>query len=52
VLAKGQTKTKVYLPPLEGGKKWKSFWGGETWDGGKDVEVESPLEVMPVFERV
>jgi alpha-D-xyloside xylohydrolase len=51
VLAKGQVKTTVYLPPLPSGQKWKSFWGEQTWDGGKDVEVGSPLEVMPVFQR-
>ena len=52
ILANGQVKTKVYLPPLPSGQKWKDFWGEQTWDGGKDVEVDSPLEVMPVFQRV
>ena len=52
ILANGQVKTKVYLPPLPSGQKWKDFWGKQTWDGGKDVEVDSPLEVMPVFQRV
>jgi alpha-D-xyloside xylohydrolase len=52
ILAKSQIKTKVYLPSLPSGQKWKDFWGKQTWDGGKDVEVDSPLEVMPVFQRV
>ena len=54
ILKPGQTKKEVYLPK---GAKWKRFDDGEVKDaeeleGGKVVEVECPLAVMPVFERV
>ncbi|EHY57822.1 Alpha-xylosidase [Exophiala dermatitidis] len=56
VLYKGQTKRKVYLPR---GAKWRRFDDGEVKEGdtevvegGQVVEVECPLSVMPVFERV
>ncbi|KAL1796542.1 hypothetical protein ACET3X_005082 [Alternaria dauci] len=54
ILAKSQVKTKVYLPPLPAGQKWKDFWSEQTWGGGggEDIVVDSPLEVMPVFQRV
>lgn len=52
VLEPGQTKTKVYLPKLAGDGKWKSFWDEEKWDGGVTIEVNSPLDRMPIFERV
>jgi alpha-D-xyloside xylohydrolase len=52
VLIKGQVSMGVYLSPLPRGQRWKSFWGEQMWDGGVDIEVDSPLEVMPVFERV
>ncbi len=39
--------TKVYLP--EG--KWTNFFTGETYDGEKEVLVESALNEMPVFAK-
>ena len=52
VLAAGQSKKTVYLPPLSSGGKWRCFWSKKELDGGAEVEVDSPIEVMPVFERV
>lgn len=52
VLRPGQTTTSVYLPKLPGGGKWKSFWDDEQQDGGISIKVDSPLEKMPIFERV
>ncbi|EXJ72742.1 alpha-D-xyloside xylohydrolase [Cladophialophora psammophila CBS 110553] len=54
VMYKGMTRREVYLPR---GTKWKRFDDGEVQDvqvleGGKKVEVDCPLAVMPVFERV
>ena len=54
VLHKGMEKREVYLPK---GAKWRRFDDGEVKDaeeveGGKTVEVDCPLAVMPVFERV
>ena len=48
VLKPKQTKSSVYLPK---GASWKSWDGKETYEGGKTVEVDSPLDTMPVFVR-
>ena len=48
VLEAGQKTAKVYLPK---GATWKAYAGDKTWDGGQEVEVETPLERMPVFVR-
>ena len=50
VLEPGQTKMKVYLPPLEG-HVWKSFAGDTVFSGGSEVEVDCPLAMMPVFSK-
>lgn len=51
VLEPGQRTMSVYLPPLPGGAKWTSFDGDATFDAGQTVEVDCPLESMPVFVR-
>lgn len=57
VLAPDQRRLKAYLPPLPAGESWKTLRvGAETdgpvFEGGRDIEVDCPLEWMPVFERV
>lgn len=51
VLEAGLTKMSVYLPKLPEGGKWKSFSSEHLFDGGANVEVECPLDTMPVFIR-
>ncbi|KAI0134237.1 glycosyl hydrolases family 31-domain-containing protein [Xylariales sp. AK1849] len=51
VLKPGMTTMSAYLPPLAGGAKWKSFSGNAIFQGGKIVEIDCPLESMPVFVR-
>ncbi|KAF0323860.1 putative glycosyl hydrolase [Colletotrichum asianum] len=55
VVDKGIRKMKVYLPILEPGEQWTSFTDVQsevrTWEGGSTVEVDCPLELMPVFVR-
>jgi alpha-D-xyloside xylohydrolase len=36
----------VYLPA---GARWKVFEGKGEYEGGQAVEVDTPLESMPVF---
>ena len=57
VLEAGKRTIKVYLPA---GAKW-TLWERlasssndprKTWDGGVDVEVDCPIETMPVFCRM
>ena len=45
VLAPGQKSRKVYVPK----GKWYYFWTNQIVDGGKEVEVATPLETMPIF---
>lgn len=47
ILKAGQRKIKAYLPK---GAKW-AMKGGEKYEGGQDVEVDCPLDSMPVFIR-
>lgn len=48
VLAPRQRMMTVYLPQ---GAKWSSFVRGGSFEGGQLVEVECPLETMPVFVK-
>lgn len=52
VLEAGTTRLSVYLPPLTDGKKWSAFSGdGTSYEGGQTVEVDCPLDTMPVFVK-
>lgn len=48
VLAPGQRTMTIYLPQ---GAKWTSFVRGGSFEGGQLVEVECPLDIMPVFVK-
>ncbi len=53
ILKPGDTKRSVYLPK---GSAWRRFSAegepeGDVIEGGRTVDVEAPLEYMPVFER-
>ncbi|KFY12456.1 hypothetical protein V492_03861 [Pseudogymnoascus sp. VKM F-4246] len=48
VLSPGLRTMTVYLPQ---GAKWRSFVGNGLFAGGQLVEVECPLETMPVFVK-
>jgi alpha-D-xyloside xylohydrolase len=48
VLEPGARKKLVYLPA----GIWKDVDTGEALAGGGTVEVEAPLERIPVFERL
>ncbi len=49
VLVKGANTRQVVLP---GGDSWKYIPTGEVFLGGRTIEVEAPLHVLPYFERV
>ena len=48
VVEKGCVKRKVYLPE---GAVWKDACTGTIHEGGKTVEVDAPLERIPVFYK-
>lgn len=48
VLYKGMTAREVILPA---GCKWKYLPTGKVYEGGRTVNVEAPVDVLPYFER-
>ncbi|KAK3896372.1 family 31 glycoside hydrolase, partial [Staphylotrichum tortipilum] len=49
VMQPGVTRLRAYLPA---GARWTALEGGSEFEGGQTVEVDCPLEFMPVFVRV
>lgn len=47
VLKEGARARSVHLPP----GLWYDFWSEVVYEGGKEVEVEAPLERIPLFVR-
>jgi alpha-glucosidase len=45
VMQPGQTSRNVYLPK----GTWYNFWSNEEVQGGKEVLVATPLEIIPIF---
>lgn len=48
VVTEAVTKRRVYFPA---GDNWVDWWTGKTYEGGKDAEVEAPLNRLPLFAR-
>ena len=48
VLEKGQTSRRVYLPK---GCSWYDWYSRERYEGGQTVEVNAPLDIIPMFFR-
>ncbi|MDI9440530.1 MAG: glycoside hydrolase family 31 protein [Bacillota bacterium] len=48
VLYAGVEKRKVYLPS---GASWQDAWTGKEYQGGQTVEVETPIDRIPLFLR-
>ncbi len=48
VLYAGARKRTVYLPA---GCRWTDMNTGSEYTGGQSIEVECPIEAMPVFVR-
>ena len=49
VLNAGQKIREVYLPD---GWKWKEMESGAIYTGGQMVNVDCPIEIMPVFIKL
>ena len=47
IVREGQTGRTVYLPK----GRWRHFFTGEWFIGGREIQVDCPLEQIPVFER-
>jgi alpha-glucosidase len=47
VMEPGQVSRKVYLPK----GNWYNYWSNEMTEGGREVEVATPLETIPLFVK-
>ncbi|KAL4821495.1 glycosyl hydrolases family 31-domain-containing protein [Aspergillus spinulosporus] len=54
ILEAAQRRISVYLPAGASWRVWNGDDGGENevYEGGQDVEVDCPIESMPVFVRI
>ena len=48
VTSQGQTAKSVYLPA---GTAWYNYWSGERFDGGQTIQVNAPIDIIPLFVR-
>lgn len=48
VMEEGARTRSLYLPA---GTSWKDAYTGKTYEGGQTVQVEAPLDVIPVMMR-
>jgi alpha-glucosidase len=49
VVRESARKRGVYFPA---GDDWVDWWTGKRYEGGRDAEVEAPLDRLPLFARV
>lgn len=47
-MEEGARTRSLYLPA---GTSWKDDYTGKTYEGGQTVQVEAPLDVIPVMMR-
>ncbi|MEQ8671638.1 MAG: glycoside hydrolase family 31 protein [Aggregatilineales bacterium] len=47
IVQAGITRWTVYLPAGE----WRSLWSSEIYSGGQHIEIDAPLDRIPVFVR-
>ncbi|HEX3558887.1 MAG TPA: glycoside hydrolase family 31 protein [Pyrinomonadaceae bacterium] len=48
VVTESVTKRKVYFPK---GDRWVDWWTGKLYEGGQEVEIDAPLNRLPLFAR-
>ena len=47
VVQPGVTRCSIHLPK----GKWRSLWSSQTYPGGQTIDVETPMNQIPVFTR-
>lgn len=51
-VTQNKCRTKeIYLPKLSAGEKWIDCASGNAFEGGQKIEVDCPLDKIPVFAR-
>ena len=51
VTAPGAKSRKVYLPRSSAGDKWTDYWSGTVYESGGWVDIETPIDRLPLFVR-
>ncbi|WP_286138672.1 TIM-barrel domain-containing protein [Duncaniella freteri] len=51
VTAPGAKSRKVYLPHSSSGEKWTDYWSGTIYEGGGWIDIETPIDRLPLFVR-
>lgn len=49
VVSEGVVKRNVYFPS---GTQWRHWWNGILYEGGTEIEVDAPIDTLPLFVRV
>jgi alpha-glucosidase len=49
VVQEGEVKRRVYFPR---GDAWVDWWTGKRYEGGKEEEIDAPIDRLPLFARV
>ncbi len=42
---------KVYLPHSSSSEKWTDYWSGTVYEGGGWIDIETPIDRLPLFVR-
>jgi alpha-glucosidase len=50
VIEQGATSRRIVLPGTPG-EVWHDFWTGDTFEGGREIEVAAPLDRLPLLVR-
>jgi alpha-glucosidase len=48
VVREGEVKRRVYFPR---GDAWVDWWTGKRYEGGKEEEIDAPVDRLPLFAR-
>jgi alpha-D-xyloside xylohydrolase len=48
VTSQGQTSKSVYLPA---NTDWYNYWSGERFHGGQTIQVNAPIDTIPLFVK-
>ena len=49
VLSEGAVNRSIYFPS---GNEWRDWWTGMLYEGGSELEVDAPIDRLPLFIRL
>ena len=48
VINEGSVRRNVYFPC---GSEWRDWWTGASYEGNSEIEIDAPIETLPLFIR-